>query len=227
MRNELRAGFFISVEGLDGAGKSTQVAALSAALRKAGHEVVSVRPNDTGLGDLVAGYILQHQTSPVDPWTEALLFNAGRVQLLRETILPALDRGATVIADRYADSTLAYQGGGRGLPLESLRELHRDACADVWPDLTIYLAVPHTVAASRQRAQQLPLDRFEVAPEDFHAAVQRTFEELVAADPERMISVDATRPAAEVSRDVEAIVRERLAPRSGGPAPAAHAAFAP
>ncbi len=110
-------GFFISFEGLDGAGKSTQVASLAGALRQQGHDVVTVRPDETHLGEILHSFVLQHQRGPaLEAWAEALLFTAERVQLLHENILPALRRGAVVIADRYANSTIAYQGGGRGIP---------------------------------------------------------------------------------------------------------------
>lgn len=208
-------GFFISFEGLDGAGKSTQVAALAGALRQQGHDVVTVRPDETPLGEILHSFVLQHQRGPaLEAWAEALLFTAERVQLLHETILPALRRGAVVIADRYADSTIAYQGGGRGIPTADLLRLHAAACGDVWPDLTIYLAIPASSAAQRQRAQQLPLDRFEVAPETFHAAVEAGFEQLAAQHPRRFVRIDATRPAILVSRDVEKVIVQRL------PAPA-------
>src|SRR5437660_916048 len=127
-------GYFISFEGLDGAGKSTQVASLAGTLRVTKRDVLTVRPNNTLLGEILHALVLQHQRGPaVEPWAEALLFNAERVQLLHEVILPALQRGAIVIADRYTDSTLAYQGGGRGLPIDQLLELHRATCGDWWP----------------------------------------------------------------------------------------------
>jgi dTMP kinase len=205
---------FISFEGLDGAGKSTQVAALAGALRARRLDVLTVRPNSTLLGEILHSFVLQHQRGPaVQPWAEALLFNAERAQLLHEVILPALQRGAIVVSDRYADSTLAYQGGGRGLPIESLLEIHRVACDDIWPDLTFYLRLPATAAAQRQHAQQLPLDRIEVAPEDFHAAVEATFEDLAAAHQERIVAVDAARPAMEVARTIGGLVVQRLATR--------------
>ncbi|MHB8717923.1 MAG: dTMP kinase [Candidatus Dormibacteria bacterium] len=214
-------GFFISFEGLDGAGKSTQVASLGAALRADGHEVITVRPNDTELGDMVAGVVLQHQQKqPLHPWTEALLFNAGRVQLLHEVILPALDSGAVVIADRYTDSTLAYQGGGRGLDLAALRRLHADVCGEIWPDLTILLDIDHGTAAQRQHAQQLPLDRFESAAADFHQRVHATFADLAAAHPQRIVTVDARRPAVQIANDVLRLVASRLAGRTSAPRPA-------
>ena len=213
-----RAGFFVSFEGLDGAGKSTQVAALGAALRADGYEVITVRPNDTSLGELVSGVILQHQLSAsLQPWTEALLFNAGRVQLLAEVILPALAQGTVVIADRFTDSTLAYQGGGRGIDSQALLRLHRDCCGDIWPDLTIYLDLDHTVAVRRQHAQQLPLDRIEGAPDDFHARVHAAFDRLADEQPMRIVRIDASRPAVSVSHDVMRVVQERL--RTAGTAP--------
>jgi dTMP kinase len=206
-----RGGFFISFEGLDGAGKSTQVAALGAALRADGYDVTTVRPNDTPLGDLISGVVLQHQVAAsLDPWSEALLFNAGRVQLLAEVIRPALQKGTVVIADRYADSTLAYQGGGRGLPQEALLHLHRDCCDDLWPDLTVYLDLDYGVAVHRQHAQQLPLDRIEGAPSEFHARVRATFDRLAAEHSDRIVRMDSGRPAMVVSQDVMRVVAARL-----------------
>lgn len=215
-----RAGFFVSFEGLDGAGKSTQVAALGAALRADGYDAITVRPNDTPIGELVSGVVLQHQVSAsLQPWTEALLFNAGRVQLLAEVILPALERGTVVIADRFTDSTLAYQGGGRGVDTEALLSLHRDCCGDIWPDLTIYLDLDQSIAVHRQHAQQLPLDRMEGAPDDFHARVRATFNRLAAEEPERIVRVDASRPAVTVSQDVMRLVQERLRTARTAPRP--------
>jgi len=205
-----RAGYFISLEGIDGAGKSTQVASLVASLRAEGREVTTARPDGTQVGELVRSFVLQHRVgAPVDPWAEALLFFAGRAQLLREVILPALEAGATVVADRFTDSTLAYQGGGRGLPIDELIRLHEVVCGGVWPDLTIYLDIPVAVASARQHEQQLPLDRIEVAPEAFHAAVRQTFEDLAHRFPERIVRVDANVPALALSREINGIVQRR------------------
>ncbi|HSP64768.1 MAG TPA: dTMP kinase [Candidatus Deferrimicrobium sp.] len=216
-----RSGFFVSLEGLDGAGKSTQVAALGAALRADGYDVITVRPNDTPLGEVVSGAVLQHQlAASLQPWTEALLFNAGRVQLLAEVILPALESGTVVIADRFTDSTLAYQGGGRGVDQQALLRLHRDCCGDIWPDLTIYLDLDHSVAVHRQHAQQLPLDRIEGAPNDFHARVHAAFDRLAAEQPGRIARVDAGRPAVVVSQEVMRLVGDRLRTVRTGPRPA-------
>src|SRR5215470_12204027 len=130
-----RRGLFLSVEGIDGSGKSTQVAALVAALTRTGRRVVQVRePGGTGAGELIRDVALNHRfDAALDPWAEALLMVAARAQLLAEVVRPALERGWVVVADRYVDSTLAYQGGGRGLDVGALRALHRDACGDLWP----------------------------------------------------------------------------------------------
>lgn len=209
-------GFFITFEGVDGAGKSTQVTALAGALRSDGHDVLTVRePGETVLGELIRGLLLRPAAAPLDPWAEALLFVAARAQLLAETVLPALMRGTVVIADRFVDSTLAYQGGGRGLDRRSLLALHRAACGNVWPDLTVLLDLPPGAADRRRRDSQLPLDRMELSPEAFHAAVHRTFRELAEAEPERIVVVDGQRPAVVVSQRVYTVAAERLAEVGG------------
>lgn len=209
-------GFFISFEGVDGAGKSTQAAALATALRDDAHAVTTVRePGDTGLGELARAFVLQHAETPLDPWAEALLFVAARAQLLREVVLPALQRGDIVISDRYVDSTLAYQGGGRGVDIEALRRLHRDACGDIWTDLTLLLDLPPPAAVSRRRASELPFDRMERAPEEFHQAVYATFRRLADVDPQRIVIVDATGPAVAVSHRVWQVVADRLSDADG------------
>ncbi len=200
-------GFFLAFEGLDGAGKSTQVAMLSADLVQRGFKVTTVRPSDTNLGELVRGFLLQHQMEqPIEAWSEVLLFIAGRVQLLREVMVPALERGEVVIADRYAHSTLAYQGGGRGLSIEELRHLHTVMCHDLWPDLTVLLDIPLRVAQVRQRTQDLPIDRIESAPDSFHAAVKATFEKLAADPAEHIVKVDGAQGASEVAKAVSDVV---------------------
>ncbi len=116
-----------------------------------------------------------------------------------------------MIADRYADSTLAYQGAGRGLPISALQWLHTQACMEVWPDLTFLLELPRPTAEDRQRSQQLPLDRFETAADVFHNAVQQGFVELAAADPGRVVRIDASRPPAVVLTEIRAVALRRLA----------------
>jgi dTMP kinase len=208
-------GFFVSFEGIDGSGKSTQMAAAAAALRKAPgvEDIVMVRePGDTALGELARAFLLQHQmVTPIDPWAEALVFMAARAQLLQEVVLPALRRGAVVLADRFVDSTLAYQGGGRGLPESVLRAIHRETSGDVWPDLTVLLDLPLDTAHARRHAQELPLDRMEATPEQFQWAVRDTFQRLAATEPARIAVVDAARSAVAVSEDVVSLVSARYA----------------
>jgi len=215
--SQAHGGFFVSFEGIDGSGKSTQMAAAAAAVRNLPgvSEVVTVRePGDTNLGELARAFLLQHQMeAPIDPWAEALVFMAARAQLLREVILPALQRGAVVLSDRFVDSTLAYQGAGRGLPVEALRSIHRASCGDVWPDLTVLLDLPLEVARARRHAQELPLDRMEATPEQFQFAVHDAFRRLAAAEPDRIAVVDAARSAVAVAEDVVALVSARLAER--------------
>jgi dTMP kinase len=208
-------GFFVSFEGIDGSGKSTQMAAAAAALRKAPGvaDIVMVRePGDTALGELARAFLLQHQiVTPIDPWAEALVFMAARAQLLQEVVLPALRRGAVVLSDRFVDSTLAYQGGGRGLPESVLRAIHRETSGDVWPDLTVLLDLPLEAARARRHAQELPLDRMEATPEQFQWAVRDTFQRLAATEPSRIAVVDAARSAVAVSEDVVSLVSARYA----------------
>jgi dTMP kinase len=212
-------GLFISVEGVDGSGKSTQVAALAAALQRTGRRVVKVRePGGTDAGELIRDVVLHNRFDvALDPWAEALLMVAARTQLIAEEIRPALERGAVVLADRYADSTLAYQGGGRGLDVDALRRLHRDACGDLWPDLTLLLALPLDVAAARQRADRLPLDRMEGDVEAGMAPrIAATFAALAEAEPERITVIDASRTPSEVSAEIWAAV-EPILHRDGAP----------
>lgn len=209
-RNASWPGYFISLEGLDGAGKSTQVASLGAALHSDGYEVTVVRPYDTEMGELCRNFVLSHHKGVVNPWSELFLFFAGWVQLLDEIIMPALFRGNVVIADRYIDSTIAYQGGGRGVSVDLLRQLYKEACRDVWPELTLFLRLPREVAVARQRTQQLPLDRIERAPDSFHAAVEAHFEKAVKDEPQRVVPINAAQSAVQISRDISAVVRARL-----------------
>lgn len=205
------SGQLISVEGVDGAGKTTQVALLAGALTARAYRVVTVRePGGTAVGELARQVLLHSQAgAPLDPWAEALLFIAARAQLLTEVIRPALVSGAVVIADRFVDSTLAYQGAGRGLDEAALRECHRVACRDTWPDLTILLRLDAPTARSRR--PHLFADRMEEVLDSAGGAVSAAFDRIAAADPRRVAVVDATRPADQVARDVLTAVLGRIA----------------
>lgn len=202
-------GIFIAFEGPEGAGKSTQVARLAAALRDGDRDVVVTRePGGTAVGEGIRTVLLDRaRGSEVAPWTDALLFNAARAALVREVIHPALERGAIVLCDRFADSTLAYQGYGSGLPITALREVERFATGGLRPDLVIVLDVPVELGLGRKGDEQT---RFETAFDlAFHRRVRDGFLALARDEPERYVVLDATSPADAVAAAVLAAV-ERL-----------------
>ncbi len=178
---------YIAFEGVEGAGKSTVVRMLAERLRSEGHEVVEVRePGGTRLGDAIRGLLLDGD-SPMAAWAEAALFAAARAQLAAEVVGPAIERGAWVLSDRTVYSSLAYQGGGRRLGLEEVRTLNALALDGTWPDLVVWLDVDAEVGLTRQENG----DRIGSEDLAFHLAVADTFAELAAADPGRVIRIDA------------------------------------
>lgn len=204
------SGIFITLEGPDGAGKSTQLTKL--AERIAGDAVLTREPGGTPLGERVRDLVLSGGSR--DALTDAMLFNAARAELVRTVIQPALDRGGVVICDRYADSTLAYQGYGAGVPLDQLRAIAEIATRGLRPDRTVLFDLPPE-AGLRRRAggAQSQVTRFESADEhdlDFHRRVRDGFLELAAAEPERWRVVDGGREADDVARDVWAALRDLL-----------------
>lgn len=209
-----RRGWFITIEGPDGAGKTTQVEGLAAHLRAAGHDVVLTRePGGTRLGEQIRDVLLGRTGSaaPTEALTDAFLFNAARRQLVAEVIEPALEAGRTVLCARFADSTLAYQGYGAGVPLESLRSLEAVATGGLRPDLTILLDLP--VEAGLMRKTPEDVNRFEAEFDlAFHRRVREGFLALAVAEPARFVVVGAARPALEVSTAVNAAV-DRLVAR--------------
>ncbi len=203
---------FITFEGPEGSGKSTQAAILVERLRTAGREVVAVRePGGTPAGERIRAILLgEGGAVSIDPRSDALLFNASRAQLVADVIRPALARGAVVIADRFADSTLAYQGYGSGLPLEELGALISFATAGLTPDLTLLFDLPVEEGLARKSGSGRTRfeEGFDVA---FHARVADGFRALAAASPERWHTFDARRPAADLTAEVAAVVDTALA----------------
>ena len=199
-------------EGPEGSGKSTQAAILVERLRTAGREVVAVRePGGTPAGEQIRAILLgEGGAVSIDPRSDALLFNASRAQLVADVIRPALARGAVVIADRFADSTLAYQGYGSGLPLEELGALISFATAGLTPDLTLLFDLPVEEGLARKSGSGRTRfeEGFDVA---FHARVADGFRALAAASPERWHTFDARRPAADLTAEVAAVVDTALA----------------
>jgi dTMP kinase len=194
---------FISFEGLDGTGKTTQAALLAGAARAAGREVVAVRePGGTAAGERIRALLLDPEAR-IAPWAEALLYAAARAELVAEVIRPALDRGATVIADRYVDSSLAYQGVARGLGVEEVLEVNLAATGRLLPDRTIVLDLPRDVAAGRLDGAA---DRMESEADQFHASVADGFAAVARRFPERVVVVDGSGEPGDVAARVQAAV---------------------
>ena len=208
-------GHFITFEGPEGGGKSTHIRRLAERLRASGQDVVVTRePGGTPLGEAIRG-LLQHDAageSPV-PRAETLLFCASRAQLVQAVIRPALARGAWVLADRFADSTFAYQGAGRGFLLADLQAANAFATGGLVPDLTLLLDLDADEARRRLAGRGAPAggaDRFEREPPDFHARLRAGFLALAAAEPGRFAVIPAGRPVDDVADDVWRTVADRL-----------------
>jgi dTMP kinase len=182
---------FVTLEGLDGVGKSTQARLLAERLRASGHDVVECRePGGTALGERVRALVLDHGDWDVTPRAEALLFAASRAQLVADVIRPALARGAWVVCDRYLDSSVAFQGGGRGLGLDTIRDVSLFATDGLLPDRTIVLVgTPREPEAA---------DRIEIEGDRFRAAVADAFAEVARREPVRVTLVDGAGAVATV-----------------------------
>ena len=194
--SEAMRGRFITFEGGEGCGKSTQSMRLAEALVAKGIDVVMTRePGGTRLAELIRGLLKDEREDPPCDRSELLLFLAARAQLVKNVIMPALDEGKWVISDRFSDSTFAYQGYGRGLPLDVLRLANDFACDGLKPDLTLLLDVRPEVASERMRrreaATNTSADRIELAGDGFHARLRAGFLEMAAAEPDRIKVIDA------------------------------------
>lgn len=215
-------GWFITIEGPDGAGKTTQADALAEHLRRRGHDVLLTRePGGTWLGERVRELLLARtgSTAPTDPVTDAILFSAARRQLVTEVIRPALARGTTVVCARYADSTLAYQGYGAGVPLDRLRALQALATEGLQPDLTVLLDLP--VEAGLERKAPGDVTRFEAEFDlPFHRRVRDGFLALAQASPDRFVVIDATRSPGDVATAVTVAADRRIGDGEPKPDPA-------
>ena len=192
---------FVSLEGGEGAGKTTVLDALRAALRERGEEVVSTRePGGTPLAEMIRGLLLDPAHEPPSADTELLLMFAARAQHVRETIRPALERGAWVLCDRFTDSSYAYQGGGRGLDPAWIAELERRVVG-VQPGLTLLLDIDVERGRERTRGRDLVPDRIESERDEFFERVRAAYRARAAADPARFRVIDASRPAVDVAAE--------------------------
>ncbi len=201
---------FITFEGPEGSGKTTQSRLLAKWLAGRGLNVLLVRePGGTPIGDQVRDILHDMKNEAMDPHTELLLYSASRAQLVAQTIRPHLAAGGVVICDRYADSTMAYQGYGRGLELDALRQITDFATGGLRPDLTLYLDLdPQDGLARRNRGGE-EWNRMDALALDFHRRVQEGYEQLIAAEPKRWIRIDAAQPVETVQRAICEAVEQR------------------
>jgi len=206
-------GLFITFEGGDGSGKSTQSARLSDWLGASGHTVIHSRgPGCTELG-LETRRLVQHRRGHVAPRAEALLYAADRAHNIATVVRPAIDRGAIVIQDRYLDSSVAYQGAGRELDPLEVRNISLWATEGLLPDLTILLDVPPEIGRARLNAARTEYDRLEEEGGEFPARVRDAYLALAATEPERFLVLDATRQPDDLAADIRARVSALLAAR--------------
>ncbi|WP_141721207.1 dTMP kinase [Micromonospora eburnea] len=211
------SGLFVVFEGGEGAGKSTQLAALAERLRGQGRDVVVTRePGATAVGERIRALVLETEGAEApSPRAEALLYAADRAHHVATVVRPALVRGAVVISDRYVDSSLAYQGAGRTLPAEEVSWLSSWATGGLKPDLVVLLDVDPRTGLSRVESRSQGTDRLEAESIAFHERVRYAFLDLAAADPKRYLVLDAARPAEEIAEAVARRVREFLADPAG------------
>ncbi|MCD9624644.1 dTMP kinase [Rhabdothermincola salaria] len=196
-------GRFIAFEGGEACGKSTQARLLADALGA----VLTREPGGTAIGAQLRALMLSPDTHALDDRAEALLMAADRAQHVAEVVRPALAAGRHVVTDRYAGSSVAYQGYGRGLPPDEVQSLSQWATAGCWPDLVVVLVVPPSVSVLRLGGEH---DRMEAAGDEFHARVLDGFLRQAEARPDRWVVLDGDRPVDEVHHAVRAVVRERL-----------------
>ena len=203
----MQRGKFITVEGIDGAGKSTHLAWLERFLQEKGLEIVVTRePGGTELGEALRQVLLDHR-QVMHPETEALLMFAARREHLDKVILPALDRGAWVVSDRFTDASFAYQGGGRGVAQSKLDNLEQWVHAGFSPDLTVYFDVPVIVGRERLQSARVA-DRFEMESNLFFERVRQAYLQRAGQFPQRIRVVDGSRPLAEVKTAVAKIMED-------------------
>lgn len=193
-------GAFIAFEGGDGAGKSTQSQLLAERLRQAGRTVLTTRePGGTPIGEKLRSLVLDHGHGTIDARTEALMFAASRAAHAEQVIRPALDRGEVVITDRYIDSSVAYQGSGRDLGTDRIRELNAWATGQLWPDVTVLLDVAPEDGRMRRTSGAALEDRLEAESDAFHDHIRHAFLELAGSDPDHYLVLNAALPVDELA----------------------------
>lgn len=218
-------GRFITFEGLDGCGKSTQIERLAAVLRAEGYDVLTTRePGGTGIGERIRAVLLDSRTEGLTPMSEMALMFASRAQQTAEIIEPALAAGTWVLCDRFTDSTEAYQGGGRGLGSEAVLQLHEVLCHGLWPDLTILMDsdAAYSVQRARRRNQHAAPEegpnenRFEKESQAFFTRVRDSYLKIAQREPQRVVLIDARPPAEATHAKIVEAIRGRFMSSAGG-----------
>ncbi len=204
---------FITFEGPEGSGKTSQIVPLAAFLREQGYSNITTRePGGTEIGDQVRAILTNLDNTSMNPRTEILLFLAARAQLVEQCIRPALSPGSVVLCDRYGDSTLAYQGYGHGTGLDRLRQMLNFATGSLWPDLTLLLDIDPEQGLQRKRSggEWNRLDAYDLA---FHQRVRQGYQALARQEPQRWVIVDASQPFDILQQQIRQIVLDRLSSR--------------
>ncbi|MEJ2509138.1 MAG: dTMP kinase [Gammaproteobacteria bacterium] len=210
------SGRFITIEGIEGVGKSTNLAFVRDHLADLGHPVIVTRePGGTELGEAIRGLLLDHRNTAMSDDTELLLMFAARAQHLTEVVRPALGRGQWVLCDRFTDATYAYQGGGRGVARERIAALEQWVQDGLRPDLTLLLDVPEEIGLERA-GRRGELDRFERERAEFFGRVREAYLALAAQDPGRFRVIDASRPLEAVQAELRTVLGSAVAEWTGG-----------
>lgn len=205
-------GFFLSMEGPDGCGKTTQANLLEQSLRQLGFDLVRTRePGGCPISEKIRQIILDTENAEMCGTCEALLYAASRAQHVHQVIRPAVEAGKVVLSDRFVDSSVAYQGGGRAMGVDMIRQINEPAVDGMLPDATVYLAIDHDTAMKRRLSASRP-DRLEMESGAFHGRVQAAYEELINRDRQRFIVVSGDQPVEEIARQVLRQVLKRLEP---------------
>lgn len=203
--------FFLVMEGPEGSGKSTQARTIAETLERAGYSVLLTRePGGTDISERVRTVLLDPGACAMLPETEALLYAAARAQLVGEKIRPALAAGGIVVCDRYVDSSLAYQAGGRGLALSDVRAIQRLATGGLRPDLRILLDLPVSVGLARRFADEQGVNRLDIADLAFHERVRACYLELAREDPAGWLILDAEQPAEQIAAQIAGVVGDYI-----------------
>ena len=203
---------FVTFEGSEGSGKSTQIELLAASLRAQDFAIVTTRePGGTSIGEQVRDCLHDVKNTRMTAAAEVLLYSASRSQLVKEVIMPALAQGQIVLSDRYADSTLAYQGFGRQLDLETLVRITEFATGGLIPDMTLFLDVDVKAGLARRTVGQAEINRMDLQEIAFYERVRTGYLTLANQEPDRWIIIDANRPVDELQADIRSHMEERLA----------------